>query len=531
MKNIKKISIVLFIAIIYSMFFISCTEKNTEDIKNTETIESEEDNINIIETDIITVSEPAVSKFTYEGDFVNAFPNPERGYYKRSDITERTDFSYVNDLDITIVHSYIPIYKYLDLNKDNPWSDDISEKLPEILLENLQNGLDAIREAGSKVILRPAYAWDWTPPVSEHWGIVKSHIAQINEIISKNADVVMGLEAGILGPWGEWHSDGIYTDANSEKGSEFRYELIKHILDTTPDNIPVMLRYPYFIREILYRGEINPPEGQSKLLQSQMNRIGYHDDSFMADENDWGSYNPRKVWFGKRSGLSSNSITNKMFREWMMTNITNCDGFTMMMGGETEWDDKATLKHENSIPPLRVLTEMADMHTTYMNTDYNPKHINLWKNTDVAVSDIGEPAESVYDRINRRLGYRFRLIEAEFTTAERAGSEFMLQFTVINDGFANFVKERPIYIVLENGTYRYVSIAFDELQHWHSTHNSNFTFTLPEDMPKGIYTVALWMPDMAENLRNRPEYSVRFANKNMWDSKNGYNKIGELIIY
>ena len=533
-KISKQISIALFIALLPNLFFAACTgEANS----NVEKIESVSDTSNTADTSEIaenpndTVSEPAISKFTYEGDFSSAFPNPERGFYKRADVTRNYNFDYVNNLDITIVHSYVPIYTYLDMTKENPWGDNTPEKLPDILLENLQTGLDAIRGAGLKVILRPAYAWDWIPPVVEHWDIVKSHIAQINAIISKNADVVMGLEAGILGPWGEWHSDGIYTDSNSQEGADLRYELFKYILDTTPDNIPVRIRYPYFIKEMLYLG-VNPPGNQSAMTQAQLDRISYHDDSFMADENDWGSYNPRSVWWGKLNGLKSNNVSNAAQRQWVYDLRTSFGG-NVLMGGEMEWDGNKTIKHENSVPPLRVLKEMADLHTTDISTDYNPEHINLWKDTDIPASDIGEPAETVYDRIGRRLGYRLRLVEAEFTTANKSGGEFIINVSLINDGFAGIIKERPLYIVFENETKR-IEFPLDniDVRLWLSGENKlTASFNLPDDMPKGVYVVALWLPDAAENLRSRPEYSVRFANKNVWDGKKGYNKLGEIIIF
>jgi hypothetical protein len=37
------------------------------------------------------------------------------------------------------------------------------------------------------------------------------HIEQIGELITENADIVESLCAGILGPWGEWHSDDDYV--------------------------------------------------------------------------------------------------------------------------------------------------------------------------------------------------------------------------------------------------------------------------------------------------------------------------------
>ena len=525
MKKFKNISIVLFITLLHNLFLPSCTDKKIENVENTGN-NSDTGFLDIIDP----VTKPAVSALIYEGDFSNAFPNPERGYYKRSEITGRNDFTYVKDLDITIVHSYIPIYTYLGLTAKNPWNDSISAELPESLVEDLQTGLDAVRSAGLKTILRPAYAWDWTPPIAEHWDIVKNHIAQINSIISKNADVVMGLEAGILGPWGEWHSDGIFTESNARKGAEFRYELFKYILDTTPDNIPVRLRYPYFIKEMLYLG-VNPPEGQNVMTQAQMDRIGYHDDSFMTEENDWGSYNPREIWWGKESGLPSNHAASDLLRNWMY-DLRTSTGANIFMGGETEWANDDTVRHENSIPPLRVLTEMANLHTTEISTDYNPKHIDLWKSTDLPASDIGEPAESVYDRIERRLGYRLRLTGAKMTTAEYIGGTFTLSAQICNDGFAGIINARPAYIVLSDGKNRYdILLEGVDVRLWQSGAAAFETsFVLPDDIMAGIYIVALWLPDMNENLRMNPDYSVRFANKNTWDSNNGYNKLGELIV-
>jgi hypothetical protein len=48
-------------------------------------------------------------------------------------------------------------------------------------------------------------------------------------------------------------------------------------------------------------------------------------------------------------------------------------------------------------------------------------------------------------------------------------------------------------------------------------------------MPNGTYKLALWLPDQATNLRSRPEYSVRFADQNMWDATAGYNVLSNAI--
>ena len=94
MKNIKKISVILCIALMPNLFLASCADNSGALIsgdtsQNSETVQT---------TEQISVTQPTVSTLTYEGDFSSAFANPERGYYKRSDITATTDFTFANDL-------------------------------------------------------------------------------------------------------------------------------------------------------------------------------------------------------------------------------------------------------------------------------------------------------------------------------------------------------------------------------------------------------------------------------------------------
>ncbi|GHU36639.1 hypothetical protein FACS1894105_07330 [Clostridia bacterium] len=466
-------------------------------------------------------------KLNYEGDFITAFANPERGYYKRVNITEDSNFSQYSDEGFTVMHSYIPVYKYYNLSKDKTWDENINKNLPEILLEGLRTGLAGIRNTGAKIILRIAYAWDWTPPVYEHWDIIKEHIAQIDLIISENSDIVMAMEAGVLGPWGEWHSD-VIADTNSEKGAEFRYELYKYILDSTPDTIKVMLRTPSVIKEMLYLG-VNPPEGQKAMTQAQLDRISYHDDSFMMNIEDWGSYDPHDVWWGIKSGLKSNSVTNDMQRGWVY-DLRTSEGCNILTSGESEWYENETEAHEKSVKPLRVLTEMANLHTTEINADYHPNHIEIWKSV-IAPASENFPAETVHERINKKLGYRLRLAEAEYMPEVSAENKFNLKVIIYNDGFAGIINKRPVYLVFDGADRYNILIENTDVRLWQSGKSIiNISVNLPENIKNGEYNIALWLPDKSENLRSFPKYSVRFANlDSVWD-KNGYNILGKIIV-
>lgn len=46
---------------------------------------------------------------------------------------------------------------------------------------------------------------------------------------------------------------------------------------------------------------------------------------------------------------------------------------------------------------------------------------------------------------------------------------------------------------------------------------------VPADIPNGEYQVLLNLPDPTPKLYNRPDYSIRLANQNVWEANTGYN--------
>ncbi len=461
---------------------------------------------------------------SYTGDFATAFPNPERGYHNRyeiindptvndyassatsiagfnPDMLDRTFARAKADGD-TLIHSYIHLDKYQD-----------TDVLPQALLDNLQSGLDAIRAAGLKIVLRPAYAWSSSPTTPE--ARILGHIAQLNGVISANADVVMHLETGYLGPWGEWHTS-IYTDPFNRTYADTRYRIVQKILSSTPSNLPLVIRYPIFIREMTTPSVMPAPAGTPALTQEQMDRIGFHDDCFLSDSADMGTYdnNSWMGWF---------DIAVK--RQWMYDMITSI-GTNKMVGGETcdsAGDDDAA--------GVNVQSQMSLLNYTEINEDYAAVNINIWKNANLAASGV-DPAETAFVRIKRKLGYRLRLTDATFPTSATAGGTFAFSANLQNDGYAGIIKPRPLFLTFQSGSSRFDILLNDvDVRQWLSGANSIslHNLTLPSNMPNGTYKVALWLPDQAANLRSRPDYSVRFANQAMWDAGAGYNVLSTSI--
>src|SRR5205085_2866348 len=137
--------------------------------------------------------------------------------------------------------------------------------------------------------------------------------------------------------------------------------------------------------------------------------------------------------------------------------------------------------------------------------------------------------EGCYGEIARRLGYRLRLTNASFPRAIAAGSRIRGSFTVVNDGFAAPYNRRPVELVLRNrNTGRTTLLRLNvDPRRWTSgrEHRLLVDAALPRATEPGTYDLLLNLPDPAQTLRNRPEYSIRLADQGTWESATGFNRL------
>jgi hypothetical protein len=360
---------------------------------------------------IVGVAGPARAATTrtvsYTGDFASVFTNPDRGFHNRYEIIDDANVNdYVtphseagfnpDEVDRTfarakadgdtLIHSYVHLDKYQ------------TSDLPQELLDNLGSGLAAIRAQGLKIVLRFAYTWSEYSAVTE--AQIDRHIDQLSPVLTANADVIDHLEAGFLGAWGEWH-DSPYTDAFSADQAPVRYRIVKKLLSATPATIPIAIRYPIFTYE--FRQRTTPPTPCSLpdnclMTQQDFDRLGFHDDCFLSDSADMGTYD-------QNSWLGWFDIPTK--KNWVYTAATSYGG-NQEVGGETcdasGGDDSAGVNAQY---------ELSHQHWTEINEDYAPVNINIWKSANLAASG-NDPAETLFTRAKRKLGYRLRLVDATF---------------------------------------------------------------------------------------------------------------------
>ncbi|MBN8567763.1 MAG: DUF4832 domain-containing protein, partial [Flavobacteriales bacterium] len=184
------------------------------------------------------------------------------------------------------------------------------------------------------------------------------------------------------------------------------------------------------------------------------------------------------------------------------------------MGGET----CAVFESRTNCTTAQL--EMAKFHWSYLNLDYHPNVINGWQTNDC------------FSEIQKKLGYRFELTSAVFPQSVTVNSTLPVTLNLKNVGYSAPFNERYAYIVLKNAvTNQTYSLMLEaDPRDWLGTKSITENLTLPTNMIPGSYKVYLHLPDIYESIANRPEYAIRFANNNMWESSTGYNDLKHTII-
>jgi hypothetical protein len=160
------------------------------------------------------------------------FANPERGFY----IPEGTRAGHFVPLETAAIRrvfagpqkhgsAHYAIYSTL-LLREYTLDTFLTRPLSPAFLDNVSRDLDAVREAGLKVILRFAYTNTARtgscpdvnkicPPYGDAAkSIVLDHIRQLEPLLRRHADVIAVLQEGFIGIWGENYYTDYFGDAS-----------------------------------------------------------------------------------------------------------------------------------------------------------------------------------------------------------------------------------------------------------------------------------------------------------------------------
>ncbi|MBE0651590.1 MAG: DUF4832 domain-containing protein [Bacteroidales bacterium] len=423
------------------------------------------------------------TQITYQEDHGNIL-NPGRGFYHAVAAINYDDLLSYRKEGISLV--------FISYSLSNYKNGLISASF----LHNLEHDFATLRNAGMKAIIRFSYTDKDTSPYGDASpAIVLKHIQQLKPILKTNSDVILVLQAGFIGAWGEWYYTDYYSESPgvvSDNNWADRRQLVDSLLAAMPKNRMVQVRTPEYKIKLLNLNSYTPVSPAQAYSEVPIARIAHHNDCFVSGPFDEGTY--------------TDSTVQKPY-------LAQDTRFTIM-GGET------CNKCAQSVCS-NALEELRRFHWTFLNLDYNTSILSEWKD------------EGCFPKVWQKLGYRFRLVSADIQNQSKPGGEVNLKLKLLNDGWANPTNPRNVEIILKNkntGKQYYVSPQGD-MRLWpiNDTIYLNIKAGLPENIIAGDYDFYLNLPDGDTRLMNRPEYSIRLANTGIWDSVSGYNALNATL--
>lgn len=417
--------------------------------------------------------------------------NPERGFYRHTS----AHAGVYNPLDQELITSYRLDNNITLLYRDFRLNDYINSPISAAYLANIQNDFDKIRNAGLKCIIRFTYSDDDTVAQLDATKVTMlSHIQQLRPLLQANADIIAVMQAGFIGAWGEWYSTsqpefggwGYNQTSLTNTNLNHRKDIITAILNALPPTRMVQVRYPAFKQDAYSSSALTTTQA---FTESSLARIGHHNDCFLSSPTDYGTYDDTSLEYPYLAQ----------------------DTKFVPMGGET------CLLNSPRTDCTTAVFEMGKFHWSYLNADYYPDVID------------GFQANNCLGDIEKNLGYRLELKSATFPQAISLNSTLPVTIKIKNQGYAAPFNDRNVYLVLKNTTTNqiYPILMTTDPRTWLGPNEITIseTLTLPSNLTTGNYKLYLNLPDSYPSLTNRPEYSIRMANDNVWESYTGYNSL------
>lgn len=497
----KKILSILLAATIGLFVAVSCQTKlpdTPEEPENPEEPEAPADpayGIPLPEEKDATIQQYSAPEPPFEYDETYAydptdFPNPERGPYSARSYSYRNGdipkVATAADMAATRAQGTSLIFTFFYL------CDFLETPINDAVLAHMRQHFINLRESGCKTVLRCAYCWEGgpnSPNVQEPTiDIILGHIKQMEPIVREFSDVIYVWQAGFVGTYGEWaYTTNIKTDAE-------RAAVIKAMLDALPNTRMIAIRTPNHKRKVL-----KIIEGVEKFTVSDTitretafdgsyrSRISAFNDCAFVNENDGGTYS------GKYDRLYVATESNYV-----------------MNGGESCYQGDNTYCECKP-----AYSNLRQFHWQYLSNHHDI--VNVWK-------EMG-----CFEDASARVGYRFVLAGAAFDSDFRAGSDLTIDICLTNYGWGSLINPHQLEFIVANDSNpseKYVFVSEKDPREWKGctwyTHSERVI--LPETLKPGAkYNLYINIADSEPTLHDRADYSIRFANKNIWEPATGYN--------
>lgn len=414
----------------------------------------------------------------------------------------------------------------------------IGEKLSEENFQTMQAYFDELQKQGKKAVLRFAYERDFmgraaAGPTGEQ---ILEHLDQLKPFLEKNKDLILVVQAGMIGAWGEWHSS-IQGLENSE---ETKAAVLEKLLSVVPEERNVQVRLPEFKNLLKDKPEL-------------YKRLSFHDDFIVIRPDRWDAdMHEGTAKFDQIVAESPYLVVDGElpWGFWSVGADPDSPSAGWIIDG-LQAARRLFLQHYTS---LSIIHNYKEQHPNNRFDENNPPEYSMivWKKTMITedslrqhhmpVSDSyfqkqdGTKVErNMFDYIRDHLGYRIELQSLQLPNQLQAGKENLLKLNLVNRGFATVFGEHPVYFVLIDNQGKVTEFLTEanpldwqpyqpgDTTYTSLTHSIGLSLDLPDSVVPGEYKLGLWIPDESDRLKYNPRYAIRCANGDTtwWVSEDG----------
>ena len=437
------------------------------------------------------------SVVTYTADNTTIFKNPERGFTEELSrkVSEKTPNVVKGHMDSNWGEKYQMTLMVVLYNFNKYKEQD----LPEAVLTGFDEDMQELRDHGLKTVLRFAYTESTNDKKDATPEWVQRHLEQLKPHLVANADVIYVLEAGFVGVWGEWYYTANYGNESQHMNAK-RRQVIDYLFANAPEDRFVLFRYPMIKTE--YLNDTEPLTAEEAFSGSVKSRMGCHNDAFL---NEWGN---------DGTYASDHKSDDPAVRQYIAK-----ETLYVPNGGETNVESSSLAERVYTQAP----EEMSTYHWSFCGSSYATQVTNRWRES------------GIFDTLNVHMGYRYNLMEGQFSDEAAPSGKMNVTIGVRNSGYAPIYNERPVYLVLkdvsvQNSEFR-IQLKTDPRRWLPNGVISwiNEQVEIPENMLEGTYQLYLWLPDKYEAIQDDARDAIRCANKDVWDAETGYNALKATI--
>ncbi|MDE6613586.1 MAG: DUF4832 domain-containing protein [Clostridia bacterium] len=411
--------------------------------------------------------------------------NPDQGFY-RPIYVALTDGGASWNRNI-ITHATQLYHLRVDISAFSANGGGVDGELSALALEGLNNVLSALQTGGKNAIVRLAYdaGYNGNKNFEPEINLILKHIEQACAVLNGYENTVTAIEAGLVGPWGEMHSSTIAKP-------EIFNLIIERFLNMT-DDIPILVRTPKMIYD--YLGVTVDTAQSVEIGKDDLEyRLGLFNDGYLGSGSDLGTYSDRELDIEFLCGQTEH----------------------LPFGGEVAEPNSSLHDIDKCLP------EMFKLHLSYLNIEWNYNVINKWNNS-AYTQECGDESlyygKTAFNYIENRMGYRFLIADSKFYKSDKLN----IKLKVENLGFGNINKKKLAKLLfVKNGQIAAEKSVAD------FTGQGELTYSVECDLPEGEYGVYLCV--YGEEFSGRANYTVQFANENIWNEQLKANKIGAVTL-